>query len=528
MPPRLPRSSQLLALWLALIVVVSATLAVQAFRAQRSHRRVAEQAVANYAHLAATRLAERLELRFGAYTCATLAGFATQLDASSPPAASVDARALEAAVGPRVKAALAPVEAIRRVPLPVEPGGAVGAPDDSTYVRRLEAVLRDRRPDDADWGAVLRADRRFAYRLFRGGDGAASHAWIFAFARDSLSAALQDVARVSPLLPRFLLRDDGDPRWLHWRIEAPDGTVLAASPSAGAPRADFAAADTTSRTLDRCVTRVRLDPEAAKELVQGGLPGSNLPATVVLLLVAGGLLAGAYAQLRREAATARMREDFIASVSHELRTPLAQIRLFTETLKLRRVRDDEERDRALEVVDRESSRLAHLVDNVLLASRAGRGALTARRRPTDVGALVHEVAASFAPLAAVRSARVTVEAAADLQASVDPDLLRQALLNLLDNAVKYGPAGQAVALSVDVDGANVRFRVDDAGPGIPRPERERVWDRFFRLERDRGAPVAGSGLGLAVVRDVVRLHDGTVAIDDAPGGGARVEVRLPR
>ena len=111
----------------------------------------------------------------------------------------------------------------------------------------------------------------------------------------------------------------------------------------------------------------------------------------------------------------------------------------------------------------------------------------------------------------------------------DPGAVRQMLLNLLDNAVKYGPAGQEVRISATHENGVARLWVTDGGPGIPRADRERVWERFWRLERDRGSSIAGSGIGLAVVRELATLHHGRAWIDDPgpDGSGTRVVIELP-
>jgi len=110
---------------------------------------------------------------------------------------------------------------------------------------------------------------------------------------------------------------------------------------------------------------------------------------------------------------------------------------------------------------------------------------------------------------------------------IDAEAWKQVVTNLLDNAVKYGPAGQTVRVSVTAQNGWLRMNVDDQGLGIPAADRERVWDRFQRLERDRGTHRTGSGIGLAIVREIVRRHDGQCRIEDAPGGGARFVVELP-
>jgi signal transduction histidine kinase len=110
---------------------------------------------------------------------------------------------------------------------------------------------------------------------------------------------------------------------------------------------------------------------------------------------------------------------------------------------------------------------------------------------------------------------------------VDEDALRQILLNLFDNALKYGPEGQVISLAIAAEGPWVRISVEDHGPGIPARERERIWERFYRMPRDRASAVAGTGIGLAVVRDLVRLHGGRAWAEEGAGGGARFVVELP-
>jgi len=162
----------------------------------------------------------------------------------------------------------------------------------------------------------------------------------------------------------------------------------------------------------------------------------------------------------------------------------------------------------------------------------GSGPPTYAPEPTALAPLVQEVIDGFAPLAATHGARVSASVPEDLIVPADPGAVRQMLLNLLDNAVKYGPAGQEVRIGAARDNGAARLWVEDGGPGIPRADRERVWERFWRLERDRGSAVAGSGIGLAVVRELAVLHHGRAWIDDpaAQGDGSvgtRVVIELP-
>jgi signal transduction histidine kinase len=233
-------------------------------------------------------------------------------------------------------------------------------------------------------------------------------------------------------------------------------------------------------------------------------------------------------QLRRERELVRQRVDFVASVSHELRTPLAQIRLFAETLRLDRVRSPDDRRRSLEIIDQESRRLSHLVENLLTVSRGDRGAVEIAPRPLDLTGEHRNAVESFEPIAAARGARVVIEAPASLIADADAEAVRQIVVNLLDNAIKFGPAGQTVQVALTQSDDTVRLTVDDQGPGIPADSRERVFGRFIRLEREFAAGIAGTGLGLALVRDLVRLHGGTVVAESGSSGGARLTVQFPR
>jgi len=263
-------------------------------------------------------------------------------------------------------------------------------------------------------------------------------------------------------------------------------------------------------------------------LVIGGLPKSRLPLLFTLFGLTAGLIVIALYQLRRESEIAALRTDFVSGVSHELRTPLAQIRMFAETLVLGRVRSEEERRRSLEIIDQEARRLTHLVENLLHFSRSERQSLRVAPAPAVLGPLVRAVVESFTPLAETRKVRLRVSLADGVVGCVDEGALRQMLLNLLDNAVKYGPDGQTLTVGIDPPGGDrARLWVQDQGPGVPAADRERIWDQFWRLERDRGSAVAGTGIGLSVVRELAALHRGRAWVEGAPGGGARFVIEVP-
>jgi signal transduction histidine kinase len=291
----------------------------------------------------------------------------------------------------------------------------------------------------------------------------------------------------------------------------------------------FAARDSFEEPMmGRVQVQVALRPDLAPKLVIGGMPRSNLPMLLSLLALTAGLVVAALLQLHRESELSRLRADFVSGVSHELRTPLAQIRMFSETLLLGRVRSDGERVRSLEIVDQEARRLTHLVENLLHFSRSERQATRLSRAAAPLAPLVREAVEAFAPLAAARGVTFRTELSDGLVAPVDAEALRQMLVNLLDNAVKYGPAEQTITVGLDEGDGKALIRVEDQGPGIPTSDRERIWDRFWRLERDRGSAVAGTGIGLSVVRELVALHGGRAWAEEGRGGvGARFVLELP-
>lgn len=267
------------------------------------------------------------------------------------------------------------------------------------------------------------------------------------------------------------------------------------------------------------------DPGA---LVAGGLPRSRLFALLGLLVLMAGLVGAVVLQLRREHELARLRADLTAGVSHELRTPLAQILLFGETLMLERTRSDRERRAAAEVIVREARRLMHLVENALHFTRADRQLLNFAPEAIDLGEATREILVGFAPLAF--TAKVTLREVIDeaAPALIDGAAYRQIVLNLLENAIRYGPAGQTVTVRVERVNGGARLVVEDEGPGIPIGDRERVWAPFVRLTSQSQGSM-GTGIGLAVVRDLTTRHGGRAWIEraSATSAGARFVVELP-
>lgn len=352
---------------------------------------------------------------------------------------------------------------------------------------------------------------------------------IFGFQTDlaPLKTISAEIAASQPLLPPTLT--DGEPtaKLLSFFVATPSGSKVFFS----SPQYDsgFQAEDTVGTMFGGLSGVVSLNPEAADFLVIGGTPKSRIPTILGLMVLASGLVIVAIIQLRREQELALLRTDFVSSVSHQLRTPLAQIRMFGETLLLGRVRSEDERRRSLEIIVKEAQGLTHQVDNVLHFSRAQRGEVRLNPRETQLAPVIEEVLEGFCPLAEVQGCRIEASLDDTLTARVDPASIRQILLNLLENAVKYGPADQIIDVRLRKRaGGTVQLLVEDEGEGIPEEQREEVFSAYSRLDRHRDSGVAGSGIGLAVVKELAVRQGGWVRVEEAVSGGARFVVAFPR
>jgi signal transduction histidine kinase len=232
-------------------------------------------------------------------------------------------------------------------------------------------------------------------------------------------------------------------------------------------------------------------------------------------------------ELRREHALVDLRNRFVANVSHELKTPLALIRMYAETLYLRRVTDEGRQHKYHRVLLHEAERLSQMINTVLDFSRLSQGVAPYRLTETDLRATVAGVVDSYRWR--VEDADLRLEIKLDEQVPLvahDRYGITQILLNLIDNAVKYGAAGGVVIVSLRASGDGVELAVTDHGPGIPEEDRERVRKPF---ERGEGAdPASGSGLGLALVEQITKLHHGQLKLTSPVyGTGLEAVVQFP-
>jgi len=245
------------------------------------------------------------------------------------------------------------------------------------------------------------------------------------------------------------------------------------------------------------------------------------------LLMLTGMIIGAVA-LGRAYRDRQLQTDFVSKVSHELRTPLASIRLFVDTLEQGGVDEDEQRQ-CLAAISSETSRLTRLIERLLTWGRMESGRRIYELRPERVDTLVAEALAQMESQIRESGVEVQLELCDPVPAvRADRPALVETLLNLLRNAVKYGGSGGVVVVRVRREGRRVNIDVEDRGPGIPRSELRRVFDKFYRGSAVRDTrSLAGHGLGLAMARHVVRAHRGQIRLESREGEGARFTVDLP-
>jgi len=268
---------------------------------------------------------------------------------------------------------------------------------------------------------------------------------------------------------------------------------------------------------------VALRPDVARFLVAGGIPESHVPASVLLLIGSIILAIAGFASLRSEIHLVNSRQRFLANVSHELRTPLQQILMFVQLLRLGRTRTEDERERSLEIIERETHRLIELSNSVLAAAKPE---LHLQSTAVDVVHVAERAADFFTPLAEARKMRIQLDLADHAVARGDPGAIRQILINVLDNAAKYGPIGQTITIGVRNEEQTVRLWVDDCGPGIPKSDSDKVWLPFVRLGGTVDDSTGGAGLGLSIVRDLATAMEATVDLSSRPKGGARFTLNL--
>jgi len=282
-------------------------------------------------------------------------------------------------------------------------------------------------------------------------------------------------------------------------------------------RALFECFETTVRTREISSRTVPLADDIVWELKVLPLPDGSRAAAV-----------GVLRDITRLERTEAMRRRFVGDVSHELRTPIASIAAAAETLA-EGAAEEAEQAQLVAVIRRQANHMGELIDDLMDLAQIESGSVPLDRQELPLLPLLQEVAQELAT--AAREKGVALEVAGDEAAKVVGDRRRlgQVARNLLDNAIKFSPARSAVRLEARIDDdGGASFAVTDRGPGIPRSERDKIFQRFYQIDRSRSKKHPGTGLGLAIVKHIAHLHGASVEVDSEVGQGSAFRVRFPR
>jgi two-component system, OmpR family, phosphate regulon sensor histidine kinase PhoR len=256
----------------------------------------------------------------------------------------------------------------------------------------------------------------------------------------------------------------------------------------------------------------------------------NVIMGILVLALSGAVVTGVilvWVFVRREANLSQLQSDFVSKVSHELRTPLTSIRLFSDTLTLRRG-DPEAVDTCISGLKREGARLQDLIDRLLDWGRMESGRRQFHMQPTDVHAVIKQAMRDFEGVRERQSAQISLALPEFLPAVWgEAGSISDALLNLLTNASKYGGHPAMIRLEASANQRHVRISVQDNGLGIAAREHKRIFQKFYRVDDRLSRDKEGSGLGLAIAKHVVKAHRGHIELHSAPGNGSVFTIVLP-
>ena len=285
----------------------------------------------------------------------------------------------------------------------------------------------------------------------------------------------------------------------------------------GAAAAGYSLARRALAPVDRLAIRASaITAERLSERLPVETPGDEL-----------GRLATAFnATLARLERSFDQMQRFTSDASHELRTPLTAVRSVGE-VGLQQPRSPEGYREIIGSMLEEVDRLSQLVESLLTLSRADAGHVKLTRQPVDLSSLVQDTITQVQVLAEEKSQHVAAELNGPVLISADAVLLRRAVVNLLDNAIKYAPAGTAIHVTLSAEGQQAMVSIRDQGPGISAADQDHIFDRFYRVDRSRSRDTAGAGLGLAIARWVVEAHGGVISVTSEEGHGSTFRITLP-
>lgn len=272
---------------------------------------------------------------------------------------------------------------------------------------------------------------------------------------------------------------------------------------------------------------IKFQGTSVEELGQQWIKRSFIILGILSLMIVGGLVLTKH-MVSKEMAVAKLKSDFVSNVSHELRTPLALIRLYAETLELGRISTEEKKGQYYQIIRKESERLTSLINNILDFSRIEAGRKEYEFKETDIAELVRNTLDSY---------RYQVEQQGfELEENIEPDLplvyvdreaIARALVNLVNNALKYSNKEKYLSVKLYKQAGVVKLEVEDHGIGIERRDQAKIFEKFYRAGDPLVHTTKGSGLGLSLVRHITQAHGGDIEVESAPGRGSRFILSLP-
>ncbi len=272
---------------------------------------------------------------------------------------------------------------------------------------------------------------------------------------------------------------------------------------------------------------IRLAGPSLDEVVRNRFQRNLLLILLVdLVLIAAALFV--YRAFRRESELTRMKSDFVATVSHELRTPLSLIRMYAETLEMGRLKDSTRQQEYLTTIVRETERLSHLINNILNFARIDAGRKVYHFDEVQVNEVVASVLDTYGAHLREQGFVPVTQLSPELPPiHADAEAVKEAIVNLIDNAVKYSDQRKYLRIATGTEGGKAYVEVEDHGAGIAPQHREKIFEMFYRITEGDVHTTKGSGLGLALVRHIMDAHHGTATVKSAPGSGSTFRLSFP-
>ena len=228
--------------------------------------------------------------------------------------------------------------------------------------------------------------------------------------------------------------------------------------------------------------------------------------------------------IAREKRLAQLQSDFISNVTHELKTPLTSISMFAESMLLKRVRKDSDKEEYLSIILKESERLKRMINNILEFSKLEKGKSDYQFVNSNLASLVTTAIQEFDYWFEKEGFQVVTELDNKIEANIDPEKMKQVFENLLNNAIKYSPKNKKIITRLYLNANSIHIEFEDQGIGIPDKEIEQIFEKFYRINHKES--ISGTGLGLTVVKEIIEAHNGKIEVSSEVGKGSKFSIIL--